>query len=47
MHIPKFEMGSVAFDLLYEQLSLGKDKGRVVCLNASLIERASVLNINK
>ena len=47
MHIPKFEMGRVAFGLLYDQFGGNQEKGRVVCLNAKLVERASVLTNNK
>ena len=45
MHIPRFEMGRVAFGLLYDQITDTGEKteqSRVVCLNAHFVERASV-----
>lgn len=43
MHIPKFELGRVAFELLYEQLNYGMGQSRIICLNAKYVERESVL----
>ena len=45
MHIPKFEMGRVAFQLLYEQFAVRSKVSRMVCLNAHLIERHSLTDL--
>ena len=44
MHIPKYELGRVAFELLYEQFNYGMGQSRVICLNARYVERESVLD---
>ena len=49
MHIPRFEMGRIAFGLLYDQiknLNEQTDSSRVVCLNAYYVERKSVKSID-
>lgn len=45
MHIPKFEMGRMAFQLLYEQFTNRSEVSRMVCLNARLIERYSLSDL--
>lgn len=45
MHIPKFEMGRVAFELLDEQYRVPGSISKVVCLNSYLIERNSLKNL--
>lgn len=42
MHIPRFELGRVAFGLLREQIGYYDAQSRQVCLNAKLVERQSV-----
>lgn len=42
MHIPRFELGRVAFGLLREQINYYDAQSRTVCLNANLVERQSV-----
>ncbi|MBQ9482479.1 MAG: LacI family DNA-binding transcriptional regulator [Clostridia bacterium] len=45
MHVPKFELGRAAFELLYEQLNYVDAESRIVCLNAKLVERHSIRQI--
>ena len=44
MHVPRYDLGRVAFELLYEQISYGRGQSRVICLNARYVERNSVLD---
>lgn len=44
MHIPKFEMGKVAFETLADQYREGSHS-RIVCLNADLKERESICHV--
>ena len=42
MHVPRYDMGKVAFGLLHEQIENVKERSRIICLNAFFVERNSV-----